>query len=128
MFAALGLSLVPILAGTLLTYLYDRDSTFAVRVCTGACAGFALFATLGFLLALVLGLQPLALFLTEVALASPLALLAKPAWRAQVRREVAAAVRSVTFSGCVFYALVLLLLWLVFDRALFEGPDGLYTG
>src|SRR3989442_7810107 len=98
MFAALGLSLVPILAGTLLTYLYDRDAPFAARLATGACTGFALFATLGFLLALLLGLQPLALVLTEVAVASPLALLARSACMAQVRREVAAAVRSMNRS------------------------------
>ena len=69
MFAALALSLVPILAGTLLTYLYDRNAPFAARLATGACTGYALFATVGFLLALLLGLQPLTLVLTEVALA-----------------------------------------------------------
>src|SRR5437867_7049177 len=128
MFAALALSLVPILAGTLLTYLYDRNAPFAARLATGACTGYALFATVGFLLALLLGLQPLTLVLTEVALASPLALLARPAFRSQVRREAAAAARAMTLSCCVFYALLSLLLWLVFDRAVFERPDGLYTG
>src|SRR6266446_8878420 len=98
MVPALALSLVPILAGTLLTYLYDRNSPIAARLATGACTGYALFATLGFLLALLLGLQPFTLVLTEVALASPLALLARSAFRAQIRREATAAVRAMTLS------------------------------
>src|SRR6266478_6281834 len=128
MFAALALSLVPILAGTLFTYLYDRNVPLAARLVTGACTGYALFATLGFLLALLFGLQPLTLVLTEMALASPLALLAKPALRSQVRREAAAAAGAITVTCSVFYALLSVLLWLVFNRAMFERPDGLYTG
>src|SRR2546425_1206750 len=128
MFAALALSLVPILAGALLTYLYDQNAPLAARLATGVCTGYALFATLGFLLALLLGLQPITLVLTEVALASPLASLARPAFRSQVRREAAAAAGAMTFTWFVFYALLSLLLWLVFYRALFERPDGVYTG
>ena len=87
-----------------------------------------MFATLGFLLAWLLGLQPLTLVLTEVALASPLALMAKPALRSQLRREAAAAAGAMTVTCSVFYALLSVLLWLVFNRAMFERPDGLYTG
>src|SRR6185436_15946349 len=104
MVAALALSLVPTLAGTLLTYLYDRNAPVAARLATGACTGYAAFATLGFLLALLLGLQPLTLVLTEVALASPMLLLARPAFRVEIRREAAAGV--ITLSCAVSYALL----------------------
>src|SRR5689334_131751 len=128
MLVALWLSLLPILGGTLLTYLYDRKATFAARLAAGASTGLALFASLGFLLALLLGLQPLTIVLTELALVSPLALLINSAWRQQVHQEIAGTLCSITFSGVALYLLLALLLWLVFDRALFEKPDGLYTG
>jgi hypothetical protein len=138
MFAAFGLLVIPVLAGALLTYVYDRGSPLAARFCTGACTGLGLFAGAGFLFAAALPGMPLAVYWSEAALAFPLALLAWPAGRRWARREAARAAEAVQQAAaslhcgalfcCIFYGFLLLLLWLVFDRALFERPDGLYTG
>ncbi len=138
MSATLALLFLAILSGTLLTYLYDPHAPLAARLCAGACTGLALLALIGFLLVSFLGLHLLALLLAAAAVASPLGLLVKPAYRARAQADIAAAARGLRdavlhptwhATSCVlFYAVVSLLLWFVFDRALFERADGLYTG
>ena len=134
----LALSLLAILSGTVLTYLYDRQAFFAARLCAGACTGYASLALIGFFLASFLGLGPLTLLLAGVAIASPILLLLKPTYRAQWRGEVTAAARALWNAArrptrnaviyFIFSALVLVFLLVVFDRVLFERPDGLCTG
>jgi hypothetical protein len=138
MFFALALALITIAGGALVTYLFDEDAPLVARLCMGACIGFAALGLLSFVLASLLGFGYLVLLLSAVLLASPLLILMKPLRREQLRADVHEMVRNVrrailhpsrrTNIYIIFYALVAVLLWLVFERAMFELPGGIYTG
>jgi hypothetical protein len=134
MFAACFLLIIAILGGTLLTFLFDRSAPRGARLCMGASIGMALMATVGFLLALVLGLGAATLILSAVLLLLPLLLLVNrerrtlivnalrsPAWASQ-RSSVAG------IGYLAFYLAIAILLAMVFNRAVFELPNGIYTG
>lgn len=138
MFLALALALIAIAGGALVTYLFDDDAPLVARLCMGACIGFAALGLFGFIFASALGFNYLALILSAVLLAAPLLILLKPRERARARADAHETMRSVrrailhpsrrTSVYIIFYALIVLLLWLVFERAMFEMPDGIYTG
>ncbi len=138
MFISLALSLIAIASGTLLTYTWDEDAPLVSRLCTGTCIGFALLGLIGFAFALLIGLTNATMALTGVALATPALLLRNPQIRAQIdqdlNRMTRAISRSVTrpdrwaFIYFLFYAAVVIGMWLVFSRAMFDKPDGIYTG
>ena len=79
MIASLALSLIAIASGTLLTYAYDEGAPLASRLASGACIGFAAMALVGFVLALLFGLNPSTIGFTAALLLLPLLLLKKPA-------------------------------------------------
>jgi hypothetical protein len=138
MLFALALALIAIAGGALVTYLFDEDAPLVARLCMGACIGFAALGLFGFILASALGFGYPVLILSAVLLASPLLILMKPRDRERVRADVHEVVRGVrrailhptrrTNVYILFCALIALLLWLAFDRAMFELPDGIYTG
>ncbi|MDX6289627.1 MAG: hypothetical protein QOH42_1426, partial [Blastocatellia bacterium] len=138
MFISLALSLVAIASGTLLTYTWDEDAPLASRLCTGTCIGFALLGLIGFILALLVGLTTLTLIGTAAVLAMPVLLLRSSRLRAQVDQDFNKATRAIsrattrpdrwTFIYFLFYAAVAIGMWLVFSRAMFEKPTGIYTG
>jgi len=138
MIIALALSLIAIASGTLLTYMYDEDAPLASRLCSGACIGFALLGLLGFALALVFELTAPALIATAFLLATPLFLLVDAERRTQVSTDIDSAIQAISraisrpdrwaFIYFFFYAGVAVVAWLVFARAMFEKPDGIYTG
>jgi len=78
MFAACLLLAIAIFGGTLLTFLFDRNAPRGARLCMGACIGMVLMATVGFLLALVLGLGAASITLSAVILLLPGLLLVNP--------------------------------------------------
>jgi hypothetical protein len=133
-----ALALIAIAGGTLLTYLYDRGAPLVSRLCTGAVLGFAAFGLLAFLYASLLGLTPLTLMLAAASIALPLALLRETKLRAEVFEDIETALHDVrraslnpslrTMLPFFFYAGLALVLWLVFDRAMFDGANGIYTG
>ena len=92
---ALLLALAAIAGATVLTYLYDRDALLLARLCAGVCVGFAALGLVGFVLASLLGMTPLALALAGVVCASPLALLLRDEWRGRVRADIAESLRVV---------------------------------
>ena len=138
MFLALALVLIAMAGGAVVTYLFDEEASVPARLCMGACIGLAALGLVGFILASLFGFTPYILISTAVVIASPLLILARPERRAEVRADVHEAVRGVrrallhptrqTTTYIVFYAFVALLLWLVFDRAMVEQTDGIYTG
>jgi hypothetical protein len=138
MFTSLALSLIAIAAGALLTYTWEDDEPLASRLCTGTCIGFALLALIGFALALLIGLTNTTLFATAVLLATSAFLLRNPRVRAQIDQDLKRAVGAIsrattwpdrwTYIYFLFYAMVAVVLWLVFSRALLEKPEGMYTG
>ena len=135
---ALALALIAIVGGALVTYLFDEDAPTLARLCSGACIGFAALGIVGFILASFLGFSYLVLVLSAIFLASPLLVLRDRKRREQVRADVHETVHGLrravlhparrTTLYIVFYALIALLLWAVFDRAMIELPDGIYTG
>src|SRR6266478_2863463 len=138
MIFSLSLSFIAIASGTLLTYTYDEDAPLASRLCSGACIGFGALGLTGFVLASILGLTILALALTGVVLFTPFLLLIKEERRAKVgddfNRAWSAISRASSRPGrwaviyFLFYATVVIVMWLVFARALLDKPDGISTG
>src|SRR3982074_392815 len=134
MFGACILLIVAIIGGTLLTFLFDRTAPRAARLCMGTALGLALMATVGFLLALVLGLGAASIILASVILLSPLLLLTNRERRAVILyslRPPPSAARKSSAPGIgylAFYLAIAILLAMVFGRAVFERPDGIYTG
>jgi hypothetical protein len=134
MFGALLLLIVATIGGTLLTFLFDRSAPRGARLCMGACIGLALMATIGFLLSLALGLGPAAIVVTALILLLPLLLLLNGEQRAVILAALRPRASSSNNSGMagigylIFYLVITILLAMVFGRAVFERPDGLYTG
>jgi hypothetical protein len=138
MFMSLTLSLIAIASGALLTYTWDEDAPLASRLCTGACVGFALLGLIGFILALLFGLTTTTLAVTALLLAAPILLLGKLRIREQLDADIKTSTKAISrattspdrwaFIYFLFYAGVAVVMWLVFARAIFERPEGIYTG
>ncbi|HEY2912225.1 MAG TPA: hypothetical protein VGK21_02600 [Candidatus Angelobacter sp.] len=133
MFAACLLLAIAILGGTLLTFFFDRNAPPGARLCMGACLGMALMATVGFLLALVLGLGAASTTLSAVILLLPGLLLINPDRRAVTLNAMRSPISSAQSSAAgigylIFYLALVIFLAIVFNRAVFERPDGIYTG
>ena len=138
MVISLALSFIAIASGTLLTYTYDEDAPLASRLCSGACIGFGALGLTGFVLASILGLTILALALTGVVLFTPFLLLIKEERRAKVGDDFNRAWSAISRASArpgrwaviyfLFYATVVIVMWLVFARALLDKPDGISTG
>jgi hypothetical protein len=138
MIISLALSLLAIASGALLTYTWDEDAPLASRVCTGACVGFAILGLIGFVLSLMIGLTTLTLVVTVLLLATPVFLLRNSQRRREINADINRAIRAISratsepdrwvFIYFLFYAVVAVLMWLIFSRAMLEKPDGIYTG
>ena len=138
MIVSLLLSLIAIASGYVLTYTYEEDEPLASRLCAGACIGFALMGLSGFVVALALGLYAITLALTAALTAAPLLLLIKASYRKRINRNLADAISGISratsrpnrwhFIYFFFYAAVAICMWLIFQRALLEQTDGMYTG
>src|SRR5437588_3153032 len=138
MIISLGLSVIAISSGALLTYAYDEDAPLASRLCSGACLGLALMGLVGFVFASLLGLNEISIVLTELVLATPFLLFMNEQRRTVVNTDVTKAIQAIsratskpdrwTFIYFLFYAGVMIAMWLIFSRALLEKPEGLYTG
>ena len=139
MIISLALVLIVTASGTLATYLYDEDAAFGTRLCTGVCVGIATLGLAGFLFASFLGLTPLAILLTLLAIvALPLFFLRDPARRAFVAEDLRLTSRAIrhTLSDpariplgyTIFYLVVSVILWRAFQRAMIETPEGISTG
>src|SRR5687767_3199674 len=138
MIVSLALSLIAIASGYVLTYTYEEDEPLASRLCAGACIGFALMGLVGFAVALGLGLYGITLALTAVLAAAPLLLMIRASYRSRVSADVNAAISGISgattnpnrwhFIYFLFYAAVAISMWLIFQRALLEQTDGIYTG
>ncbi|HYX27317.1 MAG TPA: hypothetical protein VE863_02025 [Pyrinomonadaceae bacterium] len=138
MFTSLALSLIAVASGTILTYTYDDGTPLAARACAGACIGFGVMGLVGFIVALIFGLTPVTIGITAAALLLPFSLLTQKQIREQLNANVDSALRAISraaakpdrwaFIYFFFYAAVAIFMWLVFERALLDKPDGIYTG
>ena len=137
MIAALVVLALAVLGGTVATYWYDPGAPAASRPFTGAATGLVALAGLGLLAGFVLGPTPASVMLASAVVVAPTALLARPRFRdavgadladlrAGARRAAAAWPRALLALAGIAAAAVLV--WLVFDRVMVEGPDGIGTG
>jgi hypothetical protein len=135
---SLALVLLATASGTLASYLYDDKAGFAARLCAGACTGIAILGLVAFVFASLLGLTPLAILLTLAVIALPLLALKNPNRRAFVQQDLRITYRNIRqvmshpsrlpIGYAVFYIIVALILWRVFQRAMIEVPEGIFTG
>jgi hypothetical protein len=139
MIAACLLLTIAVLGGTLLTFLFDSGAPAAARLSMGACLGMALMSATGFVFALWLGLNATSIALAGGALLLPWLLLLNSKYRAQARgqfwpwskatsKQSRPQKPSGNIGNWLFYIAITLLLALVFSRAVYPQPDGIYTG
>jgi hypothetical protein len=138
MILSLSLALLVTVSGALASYVYDRGASLGARLCTGACTGLGVFGLIGFVLASFAGLTPVVIVLATIITSAPLALLLNSQRRRLIQTDLAetsaALGRSLSRpSGAdigylIYYGGAAVLLWFIFDRAMFVRPDGIYTG
>ena len=137
MIASLLLALLVTLSGTLATYLYDENASFGARLCAGGALGLAALGLVSFVVASVIGLSGMAVLFSAAICCSPLALLTDAATSRHLKEDLAGVSRGarqlvrfdLTAVGyVVFYAVVTIVLWRVFSRAVIEDNTGLSTG
>ena len=134
--ATLALALIAIIGGALLTYLYDRRASLVVRIGTGACTGYALLGSVGTFCASIWRLDR-ALVVTTTVFTLALALLVFRQVRCQMLTDICASTdklrnafrrpgwREVRYF--IFYGCLVILLWRVFDRVMFESNGEVFT-
>jgi hypothetical protein len=127
--ALLGLAAATV-SGTLLLSLFDERPSLWARLCAGLAIGMAGWGLVAFVWASFLGLTPLTLVLTSLVGLLPLALLRPAPRRARLRRDLGDAWRVVGRRPLRALALVVAALALVtvFERAMYEDGQGLWTG
>lgn len=123
------LILLLVFCGTLWTFVYDRDSSFFVRLSSGTTLCFVVFSYLCLLLSCLIGLNALSIGLALLVVLLPSLWLWKRyrvlekqqllEWPASWRHNWKSHLLNLGLLG---------LLFLVFNRVLFERPGGLYTG
>lgn len=138
MIISLALLFLVTASGTLATYAYDDSGNFPARLCTGVCTGIAAFGLVGFIVAALLGLTPVAILLTLVLLAAPVGFLKNRNRRLVVQqdllntwsrvRECISHPSRIPFGYAIFYTIVAVILWRAFQRAMIDLPGGIYTG
>src|SRR5215467_5140461 len=136
----MGVLLIAVMSGSLLTYAYDQDAALAERLCMGACTGITSVSLLGFLLASSFGSLNLFSVLLATALSAVVAALplSQMAYRARIRTDIYQAVSGVRQSllhpgriavlKFAVYICLVVVLWLVFRRVMFERSGEIYTG
>src|ERR1043165_8446323 len=138
MIASLLLALLVTFSGTVATYLYDENALLGARLCAGAAIGLAALGLIGFVVASLVGLSVPAVLLSGVICCSPLALLTDARITRQLRRDFDAASiaarrlytkpDATSVGYFLFYAVVAIVLWKVFSRAVIDDSTGISTG
>lgn len=133
------LVLLVIASGTIATYLYDDDAPFAARLCSGACIGITVLGLVCFVFASFLGLTNVTIIITVllVAVLPLLVIISSPLWpvvqqdlraTSQTFRRSLLNPSAAQIAHVVFYLVVTVVLWRVFQRAMIEEPEGIFTG
>ena len=137
MIASILLAFLVTLSGTVATYLYDENASLGARLCAGAALGLAALGLVSFVVASFIGLSGIAVLFSAVICCSPLALLTDPNTSKRFRHDLAGistATRQLlrferwSVGYFLFYAVVAVIFWKVFSRAVIEDPTGLSTG
>ncbi len=139
MIISLLLVLLVTLSGTAASYLYDEDSPFAARICGGACVGIAALGLVGFVFASFLGLTTVAIVATALVVGVlPLALISTSELWVKIEQDLDVVSRKIRraasnpslleFSYALFYLVMAVVLWRIFQRAMIQEPEGIFTG
>jgi len=138
MTASLLLALLVTVSGTVATYLYDENAPLGARLCAGAALGLAALGLVSFVVASFVGLSGVAIFFSAAICCSPLAILTDTATLKRLRQDLEAVSKTTrrfflrpdatTAGYCLFYAVVSVVLWRVFSRAVIQDDTGLSTG
>ena len=134
---ALVLAILAIAGGMAATYLYVDDAGLVFRLAAGTPAGLTALGLFGVVFSALFGLTPFAIAASSALAALPLALFGLQRYRSRARADLVAAFAALKLAAsrhkarALVYAslsvFVLAVLWLVFDRAMVERPDGIYT-
>ncbi len=120
--------------GFAITYLIDDDAPIMWRLAAGNIIGSAVFGTLGFFLALAVGLNAAVVIAAVLLTTSALLIfyagdnrkkLQRNWYDAKSRLHGAPGRRSLRFA---YYAFFFLLFFSFFDRSMIVSPDGIFTG
>ena len=138
MIPSLLLALLVTFSGTVATYLYDDDASFGARLCAGGALGLAALGLVSFVVASFVGLSGVSVLISGAIVCSPLGLLSDTSYLKRFQHDLQAvsnsASRLLTKPGwtsvgyVLFYAVVIVILWKVFSRAVIEEPTGISTG
>jgi hypothetical protein len=138
MLLAAALAALCIAGGAFSTLAFDDDAGILFRLSAGACLGLASLGLLGFIFGSMLGLTPLAIGLATAVVASPLAFLARSHARTRLQSAIAGSLANLRGMLelrlsrkallLIGYLTLLVLLTLVFRRAMFYHKGHLYTG
>ena len=139
MLAACLLLAIAVIGGTMLTFLFESSAPPAVRLCMGGCLGMALLAGIEFLLALWMKLTATSIALSAGILLMAFLMLIDSKYRGQVleqfwparaksKKHALKQRRGGNVGYWLFYLAITVLLGVVFSRAVYEQPDGIYTG
>lgn len=137
MFAACLLLVIAASGGTLLTFLY-AVAPLPARLAMGTATGLPLLAAVGFLFTLWLGPGSTALVLAPIVMLLACAVLVSRPHRekiaSQFRESFGAAAESLrrrspmAIAYCLFYVVIALFLGWFFSYAMYETPQGMFTG
>ncbi len=122
---AVSLAVLAIANGALLTWLFVEDARLPARLCAGAVCGLALLSWIGFLTALVFGLNGVSIGVTIAIEIAILIVVWRSVSTARLRAE--AGRFNPQFGGLVYYAAWVALLSWLFSRVVMFYPDGMHT-
>lgn len=132
----LSLLIVLIIAfgGLALTYVFEKEESFLWRLSAGSIVGWAIFGTVGFVIASFLGLSALTVAIAIAVTLLPSLLLLDTGrkkiflhdWaKAKGKLQGASWVKAARFA---YYLFFLILFVVFFERTIFETPQGIFTG
>src|SRR5215213_4854568 len=137
MIASILLALLVTLSGTVATYLYDENASLGARLCAGAALGLSALGLVSFVVASLIGLSGMAVFFSTLICCSPLAILIDANTLQRFQQDLAGVSTGTrqllrfdfwAVSYFLFYAVIAVIFWKVFSRAVIEDNTGLSTG
>lgn len=123
------------LGGMALSYIYEKEGTLMARLAIGHVLGSAVFGTVGFVIALIVGdLTTAGSVAALVIAAAPAVLFRWERFSGALRRELKRAESATQglnwarVGRASFYIFFVALFIFFFDRAMMIRPDGIWTG
>jgi len=122
------------ISGLSLTYLFAEDESLLWRLCAGSVVGSVIFGLVCFVAACLFGFTVPTVLISVLASLLPMILFARPSNRANLLatwEKAKTNLQGADFKKILsfaYYFAIIVVLWLFFDRAMFETKDGIFTG